>query len=211
MDCQTFQKKLAKTLEDIWAAWDQRNDGSPQEYTFHEALSESMVQHVAGCKECRISLNIAKSFLDARYFKPEVPPRLIEGTMDLLRGKSMHSHIAFGHWFPALAAAAVLIVVLVVGPFWIRPEERVVLVRFELEAPGASRVYVVGDWNRWDPAANPLEDKDGDGRWEAEILLKPGNEYRYQFFIDEREWVADPRAPLSVLDEFGGFNSILQL
>ena len=211
MDCQIFQRNLENILEDIWAAWDQGRDGSTPEDMFRESFPEAMVQHVAGCAECRTRLNIAKSLIDARNSKPEVPPRLIERTMDLLQGKSMRSGIAFGRWLPALSAAAVLIVVLVFGRIWIRPEETTVLVKFQLEAPEASRVYVVGDWNGWNPAADSLEDEDGDGHWEAEIFLTPGNEYRYQFFIDDRKWVADPRAPLSVHDEFGGFNSILQL
>ena len=85
------------------------------------------------------------------------------------------------------------------------------VVRFYLEAPSASTVALVGDWNDWDGEAHLLRDVEGDGLWETEIRLVPGREYRYQFFIDGKEWIADPGAPLSVDDGFGGKNSVLQL
>jgi hypothetical protein len=86
-----------------------------------------------------------------------------------------------------------------------------IVVRFELEAPEAREVAVVGNWNRWDPEAQMLEDTDGDGIWVIEIPLKRGEEHQYQFLIDGQNWIPDPEAPLKVEDGFGGVNSVLQI
>ncbi|MFW5689442.1 MAG: hypothetical protein ACOC1U_07715 [Spirochaetota bacterium] len=92
-----------------------------------------------------------------------------------------------------------------------QPAEHVIRVEFVLEAPGATAVSVVGDWNNWDSGANPLTDRDGDGVWEATITLEPGGEYQYQFLIDDQEWIPDPSSPLRVDDGFGGTNSVLNI
>jgi hypothetical protein len=89
--------------------------------------------------------------------------------------------------------------------------EQTVRVEFRLEAPNAEAVAVVGDWNGWDAETNPLSDEDGDGVWEATITLQPGEEYQYQFLIDDESWVPDPSSPLRVDDGFGGTNSVLNI
>jgi 1,4-alpha-glucan branching enzyme len=86
-----------------------------------------------------------------------------------------------------------------------------VTVRFVLEAPRASKVSVVGDWNGWKPDENRLIDPDGDGVWELQIELRRGSEYRYQFIIDNEQWIPDPSSSLRIEDGFGGFNSILHI
>lgn len=87
----------------------------------------------------------------------------------------------------------------------------VVRVEFRLEAPRASEVAVVGDWNGWDAEANPLRDTDGDGVWETTVTLRPGEEYQYQFLVDDETWMPDPSSPLTVDDGFGGMNSVLNI
>lgn len=87
----------------------------------------------------------------------------------------------------------------------------VVRVEFRLEAPRASQVAVVGDWNGWDAEANPLRDSDGDGVWETTVTLRPGEEYQYQFLVDDETWMPDPSSPLTVDDGFGGMNSVLNI
>jgi hypothetical protein len=82
-------------------------------------------------------------------------------------------------------------------------------VRFTLVAPGAAKVSLVGDFNRWDPAALPLR-RSSDGRtWEVEVRLAPGR-YGYSFVVDGR-LARDPTAPQEAGDDFGTPNSVLLL
>ena len=86
--------------------------------------------------------------------------------------------------------------------------EETVAVRFTLDAPDASHVAVVGDFNDWDPEATPLHKKDG--IWQAEISLKKGNTYLYNFLIDRQKWITDPNRSNVINDGFGG-KSVLEL
>jgi len=81
------------------------------------------------------------------------------------------------------------------------------LVRFTLVAPGASRVSIVGDFNKWDPSALPLR-RSADGQsWEVEIPLQPGR-YAYSFVVDGT-LARDPSAPQAADDDFGQPNSVV--
>lgn len=115
---------------------------------------------------------------------------------------------------PIVAAAAVLTVVaatllglLAFGP---RGPETVV-VRFELSAPEAEQVALVGDFNDWEPGRSRLEDLDGDGVWEIEVELEQDRVYTYNFLVNDSEWIADPSAETQVRDSFGGEKSVLNL
>lgn len=211
MDCLGFRRLLENRLDELWYDEKQDHDPSMSEKVGDLTLSDAMARHASECPDCRIRWDAARSLVEARQFRPAAPAGLDARIMDRLRGERIRPLFASRIGVPALAAAAALVMILVFAVPWSRPERGAMLVRFQLEAPDASRVYVVGDWNNWSPAADPLEDSDGDGRWEAVIYLNPGYEYRYQFFIDERQWVADPGAPLKVYDDFGGWSSILQL
>jgi hypothetical protein len=79
-------------------------------------------------------------------------------------------------------------------------------VLFKLEAPGARRVAVVGDFNSWEEPIE-LNDDDEDGVWTAITRLDPGT-YQYKFRVDD-EWRPDPCNPVVVDDAHGGRNSIV--
>ena len=81
------------------------------------------------------------------------------------------------------------------------------LVRFMLVAPGASRVALAGDFNRWDARATPLIAAESGGVWRVAVALAPGR-HRYAFVIDDTQWVADPAAPRADADS-GRPHSIL--
>ena len=68
------------------------------------------------------------------------------------------------------------------------------LVRFVLAAPAASRVTLVGDFNRWSASATPLVSEREHGVWTAVVALAPGR-HRYAFVVDDTGWVTDPAAP----------------
>lgn len=78
-----------------------------------------------------------------------------------------------------------------------------VVVHFRLEAPGAQRVELAGDFTGWQPAV-PLSEA-LPGVWTVAVPLEPGV-HEYAFVVDGERWVADPLAP-RVEDGFGGDNS----
>jgi len=86
-----------------------------------------------------------------------------------------------------------------------------VVVRFELVAPEAGSVSLVGDFNDWDDERHMLRDRDQDGVWEIEVPLQRGNVYTYNFLINGNEWIPDPSAVNHIEDLFGGEKSVLNL
>jgi hypothetical protein len=79
-------------------------------------------------------------------------------------------------------------------------------VRFTLDAPGASRVAVAGDFNRWQPVQ--LRRDEGSGHWVITLPIADGT-YSYSFVVEGRRWVADPVAPAAPDDGFGAPSSVL--
>ena len=80
-------------------------------------------------------------------------------------------------------------------------------VRFALVAPAASRVSLVGDFNRWDAAATPMRQL-GDGRlWIVEVPLPPGR-HVYAFVVDG-DLTPDPAAPRAGEEDFGTPSSVI--
>lgn len=77
---------------------------------------------------------------------------------------------------------------------------------FELEAPHAQTVCVVGCFNDWDPLANPLQRLEG-GTWSGTVSIEPG-EHQYRFVVDG-EWWDDPVNTLRCWNEYGTENCIL--
>src|SRR5262245_2858909 len=70
----------------------------------------------------------------------------------------------------ALAAAAMLAAVLLTRG---GAEAEPPVVRFVLVAPTASRVSLVGDFNRWNPAALPMRRSHDGSAWTVEVSLVP--------------------------------------
>jgi 1,4-alpha-glucan branching enzyme len=64
-------------------------------------------------------------------------------------------------------------------------------VSFFCEALGAQRVALIGDFNDWNPAANPMS-LTPEGGWMASLELTHGF-HQYLFLVDGKT-VADPRA-----------------
>ena len=83
-------------------------------------------------------------------------------------------------------------------------------VAFSLEAPDASQVSIVGDFNNWDPTATPLTRVSDGGRWEAVVPLTPGR-YQFTFMIDGSRWVRDPLLPQATGDDFGQPTSVITI
>ena len=81
------------------------------------------------------------------------------------------------------------------------------VVEFELSAPRASRVMLVGSFNEWNPTATPLERDPATGKWTVSLRLPPGR-HVYAFVVDG-DVTADPAAPRAADDDFGSTNSVV--
>lgn len=75
-------------------------------------------------------------------------------------------------------------------------------VRLTLLAPDKDFVYVIGDFNDWelDPAYLMKKTTDGERHWLEISGLTPGQEYRYQYWVEKDVRVADPWSD-KLLDE----------
>lgn len=80
---------------------------------------------------------------------------------------------------------------------------------FNLEAPQAKEIYIVGDFNNWKPTEeNRLSRLEG-GKWQKKIGLNPGR-YKYKFVVDG-EWIADTANNEREQNSFGTFDSVINL
>jgi len=83
---------------------------------------------------------------------------------------------------------------------------RLVPFRFDGRAvPGVRSVALVGSFNRWDSAAEPLT-RGPDGWWTTDVLLSAG-EYEYLFLVDGVPW-NDPLDDGRRASEWGGHYSL---
>jgi len=67
-------------------------------------------------------------------------------------------------------------------------------VLLRLYAPGKNNVYILGDFNNWQPdtAYFMRLSQDGTTWWREITGLTPGQEYAYQYLVDEQLKIADP-------------------
>jgi hypothetical protein len=112
---------------------------------------------------------------------------------------------------PALAGAmAMLVTLLGVWQFTPRTHAQEVLVHFQIHAPGAQRVELVGDFNGWTPGLIRLRGPDASGHWTADVELPEGR-YEYQFLVNGKTWVTDPNATTHRPDGFGRANAVMDV
>ncbi|MBU0680002.1 MAG: isoamylase early set domain-containing protein [Proteobacteria bacterium] len=86
------------------------------------------------------------------------------------------------------------------------PKKSVSSTEFILQAPEAKEVFLVGDFNGWNPTKDSMR-KFKDGTCTKKLKLKPGR-YEYQFVVDGKWWT-DPSNPERVSTEFGSQNSVI--
>ena len=83
-------------------------------------------------------------------------------------------------------------------------------VQFQLHAPQAHAVSVLGTFNQWDSrSAKFALAKDSQGYWKGSFQLRPGR-YEYRFFVDGC-WVDDPNATKTAQNKFGTKNAVLEV
>ena len=80
--------------------------------------------------------------------------------------------------------------------------------QFLLEAGEAKKVSLVGEFNNWNPDADPMQ-RDANGTWTKKMKLSPGN-FEYKFWVDG-EWVHDPENLRNCPNCFGTQNSIAKV
>ena len=83
-----------------------------------------------------------------------------------------------------------------------------VLQQFVFAAKGAHRVAVVGDFNRWNPAADPMTRAANGELWSTSVSIVPGR-HMYAFMVDDSLMVLDPRAPKAKDPDLGGEGSVI--
>ncbi len=121
-----------------------------------------------------------------------------------------------GRWIvPALAGAAVsLVLVFGLGRLDSPGAEQTAQVQttihFELHAPGADQVELLGSFNDWKTGDVVLTGPDASGHWTADVTLPEGR-YEYIFLVDGERWMADPRAILHRPDGFGRVNTVIDV
>lgn len=112
---------------------------------------------------------------------------------------------------PALAGAlAAFVLAVLVTPRLGGPRPDRTAVHFEVHAPGAHRVELVGTFNDWTPGTVVLDGPDATGHWSATVEL-PAGRYEYLFLVDGTRWVTDPTAPAHRPDGFGRRNALIEL
>lgn len=79
-------------------------------------------------------------------------------------------------------------------------------VRFQLHAPDALSVSLIGEMTDWQAAPIPMQ-RDASGLWHTTLRLRQG-QWLYKFIVDG-QFVADPKNPLRADDGWGGFHSYL--
>ena len=86
---------------------------------------------------------------------------------------------------------------------------RSVTFAFQPVISGVNEVMLAGTFNDWNVGATPMTDPDGNGIYEATLLLAPGT-YQYKYVVDGN-WITDEQADAFADDGFGGRNSILKV
>ncbi len=81
-------------------------------------------------------------------------------------------------------------------------------VTFSLDAAEAGEVFLMGNFNDWNPKMHPMK-ADGNGIWNKTVIIPPGK-YEYKFLIDGN-WIEDPKNDQTCPNCFGTLNSVFNL
>lgn len=78
-------------------------------------------------------------------------------------------------------------------------------VNFSLSGVEAHKVYVVGDFNKWDRAKHPM--KKDRNNWKLSVKI-PAGEYKFKYLADGN-WLNDPVAHKYVGNPYGSEDSVV--
>lgn len=74
-----------------------------------------------------------------------------------------------------------------------KPECKVYFKLPKKETGNADKVSLVGDFNDWDPEANPMK-KLSNGDFSLTINLTKDQDYQFKYYVDGSEWINDEDA-----------------
>jgi 1,4-alpha-glucan branching enzyme len=77
---------------------------------------------------------------------------------------------------------------------------------FEVTAEPGAKVFVAGNFNRWEAAKHRLTDKGHPGHFRRYVYVEPG-QVEYKFLIDGK-WQIDCNCPHWKPNNFGTLNSV---
>ena len=80
-------------------------------------------------------------------------------------------------------------------------------IQFSLKVD-AEKVSLVGEFNNWNPDADPMR-KDENGTWTKTKMLLTGN-FEYKFLVDG-EWMQDPENMRTCPNCFGTLNNVVKV
>ena len=83
------------------------------------------------------------------------------------------------------------------------------LVTFTFRCNTSRQVCLVGDFNDWDSQATPMQPGDG-GMWYVTMKLPPG-QHEFRYHEEGGVWHTDYAAFGVTHNEFGGFNSLVDV
>jgi len=81
-------------------------------------------------------------------------------------------------------------------------------IEFKFEDRLAKQVFLVGDFNQWNPKSHPMKKSEG-GIWKRSILVEPGR-YEYKFFADGH-WREDSLNHDRCANTFGTYNCVIDV
>jgi hypothetical protein len=74
---------------------------------------------------------------------------------------------------------------------------------------GAQRVWLLGDFNQWDPEKATELKKLSSGQFKSVLDLEKGKSFAFKYWVDKTHWINDPQEEGWVDDNFGGKNSLV--
>ena len=166
-----------------------------------------MQEHLKSCKVCKRKLEYLEKIGEVLSEGVTPPMGLKDAVISRIVCKDVERRPLV---LTALKLALIpsLAVVLIILATLFKHGQTSVTVTFNIEVPGATNVYLVGDFNGWEVGACKL--KRHDGKWSVTLSLPPGR-YQYAFVIDGKKWIADPNAKQFVDNGYGLKNSILDI
>ena len=82
-------------------------------------------------------------------------------------------------------------------------------VTFQIQDHHQGRMYLAGDFNRWNAHALPMCEVQP-GMWEATLILDPGS-YEFRYLHEDGRWTTDFAAFGVKRNHYGDWNSIVHV